>query len=357
MSRTLSTALISWLNGTNAPGHPIVKQEWRDELLLGDELQAVVNLDGTAVGQGSDLIGVYDSGSVFTATTLSGVLAELYMAATTASSDTFTDTNSFYALDQVGPAFVALGVALGGTSSTVRNYTGGTGTKLIDNDSYFTALDKLDLGFVDLLAVTVGKGATTVGIYDVATYYAGATVEAALVELAVAIGGASSTVRNYTSNTVVADNDTVLAAVSALDARVGAYQDQLVTVAVAVAGAVGGATDDPSANIQVKRAHDNSTPVATLCEVMIFASPVQYAPRGAPVATVTFSAATVGSIIASGNGWALVLTNATGAFACTISDSADETIYFRAITADAISDLGHRCTVVASNEDAATWAA
>lgn len=181
---SLRQRLVDWLNGTvYAPGHPITNQADRDALQLGTLLDTVAALDNTETGTGSDLIGVYDEHSVFTGTNLTDVLYELYQAATTANSDAFTDTNSFYATDTVGAALVALGVALGGTNSTTRAYTGGTGTRLTANDTFFTALNKLDQGFVDLIAVTTGKGAALVGIEDAGGYITGATVEAGLQEL------------------------------------------------------------------------------------------------------------------------------------------------------------------------------
>ena len=232
---TLTQRLVNWLNGTEySPGHPISSEEYREELQLGAQLDKVASLDGTTAGVGSDLIGVYDSGAVFAGETLTEVLQELYVAATSASSDTFTDTGNFYALDQVGPAFVALGAALGGTNSTTRDYTGGAGTRLTDNDSFYTAVNKLDQGFVDLKAVTAAKGASLVGLQDAATFYAGTELEAALLELAVAIGGATSTTRNYSSNVYVTDNDTVLVAIEKLDAGAAAAA---ATAATALANA------------------------------------------------------------------------------------------------------------------------
>lgn len=77
--------------------------------------------------------------------------------------------------------------------------------------------------------------------------------------------------------------------------------------------------------------------------------------------TVTFSAATVGSIVSSGAGWALVKTNASGSFACTCANSADETVYLEAapvgMGAAAALDDDEACVLVLSNSDDATWSA
>ena len=221
---SLAQRLVDWLNGSSySPGHPISDPEDREALQLGTLLDTVAALDDTTAGRGTDLIGVYDEHSVFTGTNLTDVLYELYQAATSAGSDSFTDTGNFYATDTVGAAFVALGTALGGTNSTTRNYTGGTGTRLIDNDSFFTALDKLDQGFVDLASVANAKGAALVGVEDAANFYAGATVETVLANIATALGGTNNATRPYTMNAVVADNDSFYTAVEKFDTRFGQF--------------------------------------------------------------------------------------------------------------------------------------
>lgn len=94
-------------------------------------------------------------------------------------------------------------------------------------------------------------------------------------------------------------------------------------------------------------------------QVLLVSGNVQYAPLGSLTlsATTTFGTETVGTIIASGAGWALVRTNASGAFACTQSNTADETTFTKAITAQGSSDVGDACVVAHSNSDAATWSA
>lgn len=152
----------------------------------------------------------------------------IILATSTLASPPITDASSFYATDTIDAAFQALGTALGGTSSTVRNWTGGTGTRLTDDESFYTSVNKLDQGFVDLLAVTNAKGASLVGIEDVGTFYAGATAEAAFAEIDAAIGGANSTTRNYSSNGYVADNDDITVAVGKLDAGIVAVNARIV---------------------------------------------------------------------------------------------------------------------------------
>ena len=75
------------------------------------------------------------------------------------------------------------------------------------------------------------------------------------------------------------------------------------------------------------------------------------------VSTVTFSAATTGSIVATGSGYAVIETDASGDFACTISDSADETVYVAAISPWGIADTAKACALLASNSHTMTWSA
>lgn len=127
--------------------------------------------------------------------------------------------------------------------------------------------------------------------------------------------------------------------------------DRQVSATVTVADS---ATDDAALTLQLNRL-DGFTPVAAARQVMIMTSTSQYAPAGQPEASVTFGTATTGSIIASGQGWALVETSAAGAFACTATNTDNETIYFFAQTAARVSDPSKGCTVLVSNTDAAVW--
>jgi hypothetical protein len=65
--------------------------------------------------------------------------------------------------------------------------------------------------------------------------------------------------------------------------------------------------------------------------VLVIAGATQYAPFPVMEASLTFGTATVGSIVASGGGWALIETSAAGAFACTATNTEDETLYFSVI--------------------------
>lgn len=132
--------------------------------------------------------------------------------------------------------------------------------------------------------------------------------------------------------------------------------DEIVKATIAVANATGGATGATCA-VQLKWT-DGTTPITSARQVMIVAVSTQYAPFPALQASLTFGTATVGSIIGSGGGWALVETSAGGSFACTATNTDDETLYFSVMTPDSgVSDLTKSCLVLASNSDSAAWSA
>ena len=129
----------------------------------------------------------------------------------------------------------------------------------------------------------------------------------------------------------------------------------LVKVVINATGAA--ASNDGSIDVDVQTLADVN--VASARMIMLNVSGTQYLGSfGTQVATVTFSAATVGSLVLSGNGWAIVKTDATGNFSATLSDSADETVYVSACSIPGgVSAAGEGCVVVESNSDAATWSA
>ncbi|HNH50048.1 MAG TPA: hypothetical protein PKY30_23615, partial [Myxococcota bacterium] len=130
--------------------------------------------------------------------------------------------------------------------------------------------------------------------------------------------------------------------------------DERVAATLAIANATGGATG-AALTLTLKQSN-NSTAITSARQVTIFGSDSQYPPFPNPTAinSVTFENATVGSIIASGNGWALVETTAAGAFACTCTNTDDETLYFQVCNA-ASSDATKSCVVQYCNSDAVTW--
>jgi len=130
--------------------------------------------------------------------------------------------------------------------------------------------------------------------------------------------------------------------------------DQFVIPTISGTGGSGGATAGTLA-VAVKRA-DNTTPIASARQLLLGVTATQYL-VGQFKSTVTFSAATKGSIVSSGNGYAVIETDTSGDFACTISDSADETVYVAAISPWGVGDTSKACGLIASNSHAMTWSA
>ena len=165
----------------------------------------------------------------------------------------------------------------------------------------------------------------------------------------------SSITGGQTRTLTMADANVDLADVATNTANIAKFgsADGLVRATIAVANATGGATT-AALTLQMTRA--DGTNIATARQVYIVSSLTQY--RGNPSGSATYGSATVGAIIASGTGWALVQTNATGAFACTVTDAADETLYFSVTNAlGGVSVVGEYAAVVGSNSDPATWSA
>lgn len=117
----------------------------------------------------------------------------------------------------------------------------------------------------------------------------------------------------------------------------------------------GGGTD---ASLGVDAKDINGNGLKSAVQLLIVAQPDQYDPEFAPSSTVTFSAPTAGSIIDQGAGWALIETDATGEFACTMANSADETLYVSASAPiGGAADTSKAAFNVVSNSDSVTWAA
>jgi hypothetical protein len=97
-------------------------------------------------------------------------------------------------------------------------------------------------------------------------------------------------------------------------------------------------------------------PVAHVVEGMILAQTGIYGGQNLINAHVTFSLATTGSILASGNGWCVFKTNATGAFACTLTNASHETVYFSVCSVDGgVDALAAGAIIRGCIPDAATW--
>ena len=126
-------------------------------------------------------------------------------------------------------------------------------------------------------------------------------------------------------------------------------------VTVTASDATGGSTDSDFA----ASARDiNGSLLKAAVQFVVVAQADQYDPELAPDASATFGTATTGSIVDSGAGWALVETDANGEFACTLANSADETLYVNAAApVGGAEDTTISAINVVSNSDDVTWSA
>lgn len=126
-----------------------------------------------------------------------------------------------------------------------------------------------------------------------------------------------------------------------------------VDAVIAVANAGGGATD---AALTLQLNDLDGAAITAAKVVMIIAAAANYAGMAAVSTHPTFATATAGSILGSGSGWACVKTSAAGAFACTVTNASDETLYFTACTPNGGADAVANAAIVRGCiPDAATW--
>jgi hypothetical protein len=171
------------------------------------------------------------------------------------------------------------------------------------------------------------------------------------------VGGVAAGLEVYDDGSVILKNAsaaTILAVSSAgkLTYAGDIVSDTLVLPTITVPNATGGAT---TAALTMQLNRTDGTPITSAREVMICASLTRF--LFGMSSTLTYSSATVGTIVSSGNNYALVRTNASGAFACTVTNSADETLYFMVEPAHCVSDTAYSCLVRPGVADPATWSA
>lgn len=122
---------------------------------------------------------------------------------------------------------------------------------------------------------------------------------------------------------------------------------------VAVADSAGGSATT-TGTVQINDLA--GAPIAHVVEGLLLAQSAIYAGRNGIQAHVTFSLATAGSILASGAGWCVFKTNATGGFACTLTNGSDEGVYFSVTGADGGHDaLAAGAIIRGCIPDLATW--
>jgi len=129
--------------------------------------------------------------------------------------------------------------------------------------------------------------------------------------------------------------------------------DNVVDAVIAVADVgAGGANTSLESSVQTLAA-------GVLSKTAVFkivASDTQYAGIEDQNGNVTFSVATKGSILASGSGWAIVKTDGSGEFDCTVTNAVDETVWFSICSVDGGADaLANGVVIRGCIPDDATW--
>jgi len=148
---------------------------------------------------------------------------------------------------------------------------------------------------------------------------------------------------------------TILAALPEHLASAGVFAGVLCNAVVAAADASGGSTDS-ALTVDLEDLNGNALAKEGIVKVTVTGT--EYSGEEALISTATFATATKGSILASGNGWAVVKCDANGQFACTLANSADETDYVSASTPDGgVDALADAVVVVGCVPDDVTWAA
>lgn len=150
------------------------------------------------------------------------------------------------------------------------------------------------------------------------------------------------------------DPDDLLAATDG-EAAIVEIAARMCTAVVAAADATGGSTDS-ALTVDLKSLNGAALSVTGVVKITVTAT--QYAGAEALVATATFNTASLGSILASGNGWAVVKCDSSGQFACTLANSADVTNYVAIANVDGGLDaLANGLAVVGCVPDSVSWGA
>jgi hypothetical protein len=130
-------------------------------------------------------------------------------------------------------------------------------------------------------------------------------------------------------------------------------EDTIVDVEISVGDAVGGATDSLM-SVQVK--DQGGKNLAKVCAFQVVFGNEKYAGVLSSSATVSLGSVTKGEILYQPTGMALIKTDASGAFECTVTNSADETVWFNALSSlGGIDNNAHGVFVRGSVPDDATW--
>ena len=130
--------------------------------------------------------------------------------------------------------------------------------------------------------------------------------------------------------------------------------DAIPVMTITAPNATGGGT---TSALSVTATRLGGAALTSARQMVINCSTTQYNTKSS-LGSCTFGSATQGSIIASGSGWALIETTAAGAFACTLTNTVDETLYISAAHPSAgVSDTAKATVGVVSPVTTTTWSA
>jgi len=150
------------------------------------------------------------------------------------------------------------------------------------------------------------------------------------------------------------DGDGHLAATD-VEAAIAELATKMVRVDVACPDVGGGGTD---AALTAALKTLSGTALAKTGVFKILATKDEYEGGHDLSATCTFATATKGSILSSGAGYAVVKADSNGEFACTLANTADETVYVSAASSDGGHDANANGVLVTECvPDDATWSA
>lgn len=131
--------------------------------------------------------------------------------------------------------------------------------------------------------------------------------------------------------------------------------DRACKVSLSLADAGGGATDS-ALTVDLLQL-DGVTPLAAQREIRIWLDASQYPKSPSPSNNPTWGVPSKGGIVASGNGWATVKTDANGQFAVVVTNAVDETLYLQASDAHSVDALAQGASVYGAVPDSGTWSA
>jgi len=276
------------------------------------------------------------------------------IARITTNGDITVDTTSVTSRVEEASATGVSGPA-SATDNAVARFDGTTGELV--QDSSVLIDDSNNVSGVGTLAasgdVTVGtttkvraEGASTTGGVVLAEYTGNGTNTVTLA--APTSQGSDATV------TFNADSDTTLS-MGDRDIDLDLVFDRMGVAVVAFPDATGGGTTS-AGTIQINDIAGNAVARAVVCTVMI--DDLRYKGLG-DASNATMATASTGSIVAgSGSSFLLIKTDASGAFAATITNASDETVYVSVSSSlGGVTAAGEGITIVESNSDDVTWSA